>query len=429
MSKNVVVIDGVRTPFLKYMTDFAPYMSYQLGQQAIKGLLEKTGIDKNEIGRVVMGTVAPVINTPNLAREAAITAGIHPSTPCHTVSMACISANQAISSAADAIKAGHADVIIAGGTECPSDTPIGYNKKMRRTFIRLSLAKTMGQRLGYLGTMLNPMNWMPAKPAIAEFLTKKTMGADCEEMVQRYKIGRKEQDEFAVRSHVLAAKAHDEGLFKDEIVPVEVPPKFKVVSKDNGVRGNSTVEKAAKLRPAFDKRNGSLTAANSSFLTDGAAAVLLMSEDKAAELGYKPKARIHTYCFSAQRLEDELLLGPTYAISQALAKSGFGIDDIGVWEIHEAFAGQVLTNLKCLADDEFCKKNLGRDKAVGQIPMDKINTLGGSLSIGHPFGATGARLVTTCANRMNRENAKYGIVAACAAGAHGHAMILENINQ
>jgi acetyl-CoA acetyltransferase family protein len=429
MSKNVVVVDGVRTPFLKYMTDFAPYMSYQLGQQAIKGLLEKTGIDKKEIGRVVMGTVAPIINTPNLAREAAVTAGIDSSTPCHTVSMACISANQAISTAADAIKAGHADVIIAGGTECPSDTPIGYSKKMRRTLIRLSLAKTMGQRLGYLGTMLNPVNWMPAKPAIAEFLTKKTMGADCEEMVQRYKVGRKEQDEFAVRSHVLAAKAHEGGLYKDEIVSVEVPPKFKVVSKDNGVRGNSTVEKAAKLRPAFDKKNGSLTAANSSFLTDGAAVVLLMSEDKAAELGYKPKARIHTHCFSAQRLEDELLLGPTYAISQALSKSGLSIDDIGVWEIHEAFAGQVLTNLKCLADDEFCKQNLGRDKAVGQIPMDKINTLGGSLSIGHPFGATGARLVTTCANRMNRENAKYGVIAACAAGAHGHAMILENINQ
>ena len=194
------------------MNDFATYMSYQLGQQAIKGLLKKTGIGKKEIGRVVMGTVAPIINTPNLAREAAVTAGIDSSTPCHTVSMACISANQAISTAADAIKAGHADVIIAGGTECPSDTPIGYSKKMRRTLIRLSLAKTLGQRLGYLGTMLNPVNWMPAKPAIAEFLTKKTMGQDCEEMVQRYKIGRKEQDEFAVRSHVLAAKAHEDGI-------------------------------------------------------------------------------------------------------------------------------------------------------------------------------------------------------------------------
>tara|TARA_B100000683_G_scaffold273485_1_gene319233 strand:+ start:427 stop:1716 length:1290 start_codon:yes stop_codon:yes gene_type:complete len=428
MSKNVVVVDGVRTPFLKYMTDFSGYMSYQLGQQAIKGLLEKTKIDKKEIGHVVMGTVAPIINTPNLAREAAITAGVDSSTPCHTVSMACISANQAISTGADIIKAGHAEVVIAGGTECPSDTPIGYGKKMRRSLIKVSLAKTMGQRLGFLPIFLNPSNWMPAKPAIAEFLTDKTMGQDCEEMVQRYKVGRKEQDEFAVRSHVLAAKAHEAGLLKDEIVPVEVPPKFKVVSKDNGVRGNSTIEKAAKLKPAFDKKNGSLTAANSSFLTDGAAAVLLMSEEKATELGYKPKARIHTYCFSGQRLEDELLLGPTYAISKALAKSGLSIDEIGVWEIHEAFAGQVLTNLKCLADNDFCKKNLGRDKAVGEIPMEKINTLGGSLSIGHPFGATGARLVTTCANRMQREKSKYGVVAACAAGAHGHAMILENLN-
>ena len=212
------------------------------------------------------------------------------------------------------------------------------------------------------------------------------------------------------------------------MVEVSLPPKFKVINRDNGIRGDSTLEKVAKLRPAFDRKFGTLTAANSSFLTDGASAVLLMSEEKAKELGLSPKAEVIDFEFTGQRLEDELLLGPTYASSALLKRNNLTFDDFDVIEFHEAFAGQILSNLKALASDEFAKENLGRDKAVGEVPMDKFNLWGGSLSIGHPFGATGGRLVTTTCNRLQKENGSYGLLAACAAGAHGHAMILKRIS-
>jgi len=198
-----------------------------------------------------------------------------------------------------------------------------------------------------------------------------------------------------------------------------------MIKRDNGIRSGTPIEKLAKLKPAFDRKHGTLTAANSSFLTDGSAVCLLMTESKAKELGLTPKAEIVDYCFTGQRLEDELLLGPAYAMSKVLDKAGLNLDDIDVFEIHEAFAGQVLTNIKCLANEQFCKTELNKEKPVGQIDMNKVNNWGGSLSIGHPFGATGARLLTTSANRLIEENGKYAMLSACAAGAHGHAMIIK----
>lgn len=424
MSKRIVVIDGARTPFLRSGTDYMDLLSYQLGQFAIKGLLQKTGIDPKEVGYVVMGTVISNVKTGNVARESAITAGIPYTAPCHTVTMACISANQAIVSAMHILQNGDADVVIAGGTDSVSDAPIMFNKVMRKKLFKAQKLKGLGDTLKFAST-IRPGDFVPDAPAVAEFLTNRTMGLDCDILAGRYGVTRAEQDEFAVRSHQLAAKADAEGLLANEITPVEAAPSFKAIKKDNGFRGDTTLEKIAKLKPAFVKDGGTITAANASFLTDGAACVLLMTEDKAKQLGLTPKAYLHSYSFSGCDLNEELLLGPTYAISKLLQKTNMNLSDIDVFEFHEAFAGQILANLKCLASDDFAKQKLGRDKAVGVVPMDKFNLWGGSLSLGHPFGATGARLVTTAANRLAKENGKYALLAACAAGAHGHAMILE----
>ncbi len=422
-ARKVVLIDGNRTPFLKSGGAYMDMMSYQLGKHAIQGLLARTGLDPKEVDQVVMGTVISNLKTSNVARESAIAAGIPESAPCHTVAQACISANRAISTACLEIYAGQADVIIAGGVDNTSDTPITFKKKMQKKLFKAQKLKGFGDMLKFAST-LRPSDFAPERPKVAEYSTNRVMGEDCDIMAARFGVKRAEQDEFAVRSHQLAAKAWEDGHLEKEVTPVAVPPKFKAVEMDNGVRGDSTLEKVAKLRPAFDKKFGTLTAANSSFLSDGAGVVLLMTEEKAKELGLTPKAEIVDFVFTGQSLEHELLLGPTYAVSELFKRNNISFDDLDVVEFHEAFAGQILANLKALSDDQFAKDNLGRDKAVGDVPMDKFNKWGGSLSLGHPFGATGARLLTTTANRLIHENGKLGVLAACAAGAHGHAMLI-----
>ena len=424
MKEKIVLADGCRTPFLRSETDFLNTMTYELGQLAIKGLLNKTGLSPKMIDSVIMGCVISTLKTSNLAREAALTAGISYSTPCHTVSQACISANRAIASAIGEIATGQSSVVIAGGADSASETPIGYKKQMRTKLMKGTKIRSTSQMIKYaLGFRLK--DFLPEVPDISEYTTSRTMGEDCDIMVAKHQITRKEQDLFAIRSHDNAEKAWQDGHHSKEVVAVQVDPKFKMIPKDNGIRSGSKPEKLAKLRPAFDKKHGTLTAANSSFLSDGGAVCLLTTEAKAKELGLKPKAEIIDYCFTGQRLEDELLLGPAFAMSKLLKKTKMNLNDIDVFEIHEAFAGQVLTNLKCLNDEKFCKDRLNTEKAVGKIEMNKINNWGGSLSIGHPFGATGARLLTTAANRLIEENGKFAMLSACAAGAHGHAMIIK----
>jgi acetyl-CoA acyltransferase len=422
--KRVVVIDGARTPFLRSATNYMDLMTYQLGAAAIRGVLTKTGIDPNKIDTVIMGTVISNVKTSNVARESALSAGIPNTVPCHTVTQACISANQAISSGVEKIQTGQADIVIAGGTDSISDAPIMFRKQMRKKLMNAQKLKGIGDTIKFVFS-LEIADFKPEAPAVAEFLTGRTMGQDCDILAARYGATRKEQDELAVRSHKMAAAAIEKGYLQKEITPVELPPNFKPVKLDNGVRGETTYEKMASLKPAFTKPHGTLTAANSTFLTDGAAAVLLMSEEKAKELGLTPKAYIHSYTFAATDPGEELLLGPTYAISQLFDKTGLTMDQMDVIELHEAFAGQVVANIKCMASAEFAKTKLGKDKPVGVVNMDKLNLWGGSLAIGHPFGATGARLVTTAANRLHAENGRYALLSACAAGAHGHAMILE----
>ena len=424
--KKVVVVDGCRTPFLRSGTDYMDLMSYQLGAFAIRGLLNKSGIDPEVVDQVIMGNTISNIQTTNVAREAALTAGISNSTPCQTVTLACISANRAIANGCLEIMTGQAEVVVAGGIDHVSDTPIQFPRKMRKKLFRAQKLRGMGDSLKFL-TTLRPSDFVPERPRVAEYSTNRTMGQDCDIMAARFEVSRESQDEYAVRSHHLAHQAFEDGHLVKEVVPVSFAPKFKSVARDNGIRGNTSMEKVRKLRPAFDKKFGTLTAANSSFLTDGAAASLLMSSDKAAELGVTAKAEVVDFVFTGQDLDAELLLGPAFAVSKLLGKLNMNLADIDVFEFHEAFAGQILANLEALADDEFAQKHLGLDKALGRIDMDKFNLWGGSLSIGHPFGATGSRLLTTAANRLHAENGTYALIAACAAGAHGHAMLIKRI--
>ncbi len=425
-SRTVVVVDGCRTPFARSETELRDLGAYELGRTAIAGLLRRVAIDPAEIGLVAMGTVIQDPNTSNVARECALGANVPASVPAFTVTAACISANVAFREAAHAIRARDVDVAIAGGTETLSDVPIRWSRPLRR---RLMASRKVKGPSGWLKLLrgLRPRDLAPDVPAIADFSTGLTMGQNCERLAKRFGITREAQDAFAMRSHRLAAEAAASGLLTEPVVPAPVPPRFERATADNGIRGDTSMEKLAALRPAFDRRFGTITAGNSSFLTDGASAVLLMSEERAGVLGIRPLARVVDDVLVAMDPLEELLLGPGLAIPKLLDRIGLGLDDIDVFELHEAFAAQVLAVQIVLADDAFARERLGRDRAVGRIPEAKLNRWGGSLSVGHPFGATGGRLVTTCCRRLEHENGRYGMVAACASGALGYALVLERI--
>ncbi len=419
-----VLVDGCRIPFLKSGTDYNDLMAYDLGRMAIQGLLARNNVDPKTIDRVIMGSVIQEVRTSNVARESALGAGIPNTVPAFTVAMACISSNQAITSGMDLIQSGQAKIIVAGGTETMSDIPVRFKKKFRQNILAARKYKSPLEFVKFFKG-LGIKDFLPELPAIAEFSTGETMGKSADRMAARFGISRNDQDEFAMRSHHLAAKATVEGLLDEELIPAKIPPKFSVAEHDNGFRADTSMERLAKLRPAFIKPHGTITAGNASFLTDGASASLIMEEQTALALGLTPKAYLRAYNYVSRDPGEELLLGPAYATPNVLDAMNLSLEDIDVFELHEAFAGQVLAVLAALDSDDFAKNSLGKDSKIGAIPMDKLNTLGGSLSIGHPFGATGVRLVTTAANRLNREGGKYALVTACAAGGQGHAIILE----
>ncbi|HKK44023.1 MAG TPA: acetyl-CoA C-acyltransferase [Balneolaceae bacterium] len=424
---EAVFVDGVRIPFQRSGTGYKKLMAYDLGRLAVEGLIGRSSISGNDIDRVILGTVIQDVNTSNVARESALGAGIPNSVPAHTVTQACISSNQATSSAVDLIRSGQANIVLAGGTETMSDIPIRFRKKFRQKLLDARKYKSIGDFLSFFKG-LRPSDLLPEIPQISEFSTGETMGESCDRMAAHFGISREEQDEYALRSHQLAAKATNEGLLDGQLVPATVPPNFEVIKTDNGFREDTSMEKLAKLNPAFIKPHGTITAGNSSFLTDGASASLIMEKETALQLGLKPQAILREYTYVAQDPQEELLLGPAYATPKVLDKMGLELSDIDVFEFHEAFAGQILTVLKALNSKKFAKDYLGRDHKVGEIPMDKFNCWGGSLSLGHPFGATGTRLVTTAADRLHHEDGNLALVAACAAGGQGHAMILERFN-
>ncbi len=425
-SRKVVLVDGVRTPFCRISTEYADLRSYDLARMALLELKQRNGLDRNRPDQVILGTVISNVATSNVARDAMLGAGFDPSTPAHTVTQACISSNRAITTACDQIATGHAEMAVAGGVEVMSDTPIGFTKAFRKRLMALAKARGAAEMLAvFKGFRLGELK--PQQPAVAEFSTGLTMGEDADRLAAEFGISRQEQDAFALRSHTLAARAWEEGVFDDQVASVTPPPHFRVVSRDNTFRADTTTEKLAGLKPVFVRPHGTVTAGNASPLTDGASAVLLMSAGQAQRKGYKPLARIVDYVYTGQRPDGELLLGPAYAIPRLLQRQGMALGDIQVFELHEAFAGQVLANLAALESRRFANERLGMDQAAGSIPLEKLNTWGGSLSLGHPFGATGARLLTMAAHRLHREDGQFALIAACAAGGLGSAILIERV--
>ncbi|MDQ3282828.1 MAG: acetyl-CoA C-acyltransferase FadI [Acidobacteriota bacterium] len=422
---RVAIVRGLRTPFAKSGTHYAHLSALDLGKLVVAELVQRSGIDPSEVQEVVFGNVIPSVKAPNIAREIVLGTGLPRKIPGFTVSKACASSNQAITAASDMIARGYADTVIAGGSESLSDVPILFSKKFADALVSASKQKSLGGKLGAF-SKIRPKDLAPDAPAIAESTTGLTMGESAEKMAKANGITREAQDKFALQSHHRAAEATTNGRFKDEVMPVVVPPSFdNVVDADNLIRGDSTLDAMAKLRPVFDRKYGTITAGNASPLTDGAAAVLLMSEEKAKALGITPIGFLRSYAYAATDPFDQLLQGPVFALPIALERAKLKLEEIGVIEMHEAFAAQVLSNIQWIGSKKIAQERLGRSEPVGDIDPEKINLTGGSIALGHPFGATGARIVTTVCNELQRTGQQYGLVTVCAAGGIGVAMVLE----
>lgn len=427
VGRRVAIVEGVRTPFAKSGTAYKDMTSIDLGTVAVRELLARADINASEIEELVYGTVIHSVLAPNIAREVGLAAGVPATAPAFTVARACASSNQAITSAAETIALGYADVIVAGGAESLTDIPIMHSKKLREILVTASKAKTPAAKVTALMS-IRPKHLIPVTPAIAEPSTGETMGQSAERMAKENGITREEQDRWALRSHQLAAAATKDGRLLQDIVPTYIPPKFEEhIDRDNGIREDTTREKLASLPPVFDRKYGSVTAGNASPLTDGASAVLLMSEEKAKALGYEPLGYIRSWAYSALAPSAQLLQGPAYAAPVALDRAGITMKDVDLMEMHEAFAAQVLSNLQALDSDSFAQKELNRSGKVGIPHESRINVMGGSISIGHPFGATGGRLTTTLLREMKRRGDNLGLITVCAAGAMGFAMVVERV--
>jgi len=423
--RRTAVIGGVRTPFLKSGTLFEKMTAADLGAVAVKELVARTDLDPQTIDELIYGAVIPSVSRPNIAREVLFDAHLPDRIPASSVVMACATSNRAITDAAERIALNLADVVIAGGAECLSDVPILFSRDFARRLVRLSKAKTAAQKAKVFAGF-RPGELAPVAPAIAEYTTGLSMGESAEKMAKENHISRAAQDELALGSHLKAAAGWDRGILAPEVVPVPVAPKFEeMATVDNIIRRDTTLAALAKLPPVFDRKFGTVTAGNSSPLTDGASAVLLMSEDRARAEGRKALAFIRSWAYSALDPGDQLLQGPAYAAPRALDRAGLKLSDMGRVEMHEAFAAQVLSNLQAFASKEFAREKLGRDQPVGEVDPEILNLYGGSIAIGHPFAATGARLVTTLSHELARSGEQFGLLTVCAAGGLGHAMVLE----
>jgi acetyl-CoA acyltransferase len=423
--RRVAIVYGLRTPFIKSGTLFKNLSSLDLGKIAAVELINRTEIDPEEIDEVIFGTVIPTVKTSNLAREIALGSGIPTSTPAYTVTRACASANQAITNAAESILSGSCDTVVAGGVESISDFPALFSKRFRASLYDSYKGKNLIQKIKpFLALRFRDL--APDVPAIAELSTGLTMGESAEKMAKENHITREEQDALAYRSHKLAFEATEHGRLGEEIIPTFIPPDFStIVASDNAIRQETSIESLSKLAPVFDKKYGTITAGNSSPLTDGASVLLLMTEEKAKALGYEPLGYIRSYAYAALSPEDQLLMGPAYSTPLALDRAGLTLKDIDLMELHEAFAAQVLSNIQALSSRRFAEEKLGRSGPVGEVDMEKFNVMGGSIAIGHPFGATGGRVTITILNELKRRSGNFGLVSVCAAGAMGVSMVLE----
>jgi len=422
--ERIAVVAGLRTPFAKQATAFHGVPAVDLGKMVVNELLKKHDVDPAIIDQLVFGQVVQMPEAPNIAREIVLGTGMNVSTDAYSVSRACATSFQSTANVVESIMTGMIDVGVAGGADSTSVAPVGVTKKLAKTLLDLTKTKTLGQKLALI-RQLGLKDLMPVPPAVAEYSTGLSMGQTAEQMAKTYGITREEQDAMAHRSHTLATQCWKDGKLDGEVMTAHSEPYKGFIDKDNCIRENSDLAGYAKLRPVFDRKNGSVTAATSSPLTDGASAILLMREGRAKELGYKPLGYIKSYGFSAIDVWEDMLMGPSYSTPIALARAGMELKDLDVIEMHEAFAAQALANVKMFGSKAFAQKHLGRDQAIGEIDMDKFNVMGGSLAYGHPFAATGTRLIVQTLNELNRRGGGTGLTTACAAGGLGAAMIVE----
>lgn len=422
--ERVAIVAGLRTPFARQSTEFAQVPALDLGKMVVSEMMARCDLDPALIEQVVFGQVIQMPAAPNIAREIVLGTGMNIHTDAYSVTRACATSFQSAVNVAESIMAGTIDIGIAGGADSSSVLPIGVSKKLASGLLALSKTKTLSQKLQVLKS-LSLKDLMPVPPAVAEYSTGLSMGQTAEQMAKSHAISRSDQDALAHRSHSLAAKAWQDGKVRDEVMTAFPEPYKKWIDTDNNIRHDSTLEGYAKLRPAFDRDYGSVTAANSTPLTDGAAAIILMREGRAKELGIEIMGYLRSYAFSAIGVEQDMLMGPSYATPLALDRAGITLTDLTLIDMHEAFAAQTLANLKMFASDSFARQQLGRSHAIGEVDMDKFNVLGGSIAYGHPFAATGARMITQTLRELKRRGGGLALNTACAAGGLGAAMILE----
>ena len=422
---RVAILAGARTPFARAGTELRELDVIDLAGIAGAEAVARSGVDPADVELAIFGCVMPALHGPNLGREAVFRASLPASVTGTAVNLACASSNRAITSGAEAILQGEAEVVLAGGAESLSNVPVQFARSAVDKFQKLQKARSLGARLATIASF-RPRDFAPVPPAIAEHFTGLTMGESCEKMAKENGITRRAQDEIALLSHRRAAAAEAEGRFAGQIVPVIPPPRYeRSVARDNGVRADSTLEALAALRPVFDRRHGTLTAGNSSPITDGGSAVVLASEKRARALGRAPLGFVRSWAYFAIPPGGQLLQGPAYAAPLALERAGLTLADIDLVETHEAFAAQVLSNLKAFASPKFAREELNRTAPMGEVDLDRWNVNGGSIALGHPFGATGARVTMQLLHELARRNGKFGLLTVCAAGGHGFAMVVE----
>jgi acetyl-CoA C-acetyltransferase/acetyl-CoA acyltransferase len=422
---KIAIVNGVRTPFVKAWDAFDNIPAQRLGALCVTELLQRTELDGRRVDEVILGCVGQPVEASNVARVVSLLAGLPQGTRAYTVSRNCASGFESVTSAAEKIRCGIDEIVIAGGTESMSNMPLLFSKEASTLFLKLSKAKTLLARLKVLARM-RPRHFAPT-PAIMLGLTDPVcglnMGQTAEVLAKDFGISREEQDRFALESHLRAAASAEK--FREETMDVIVSPDYEVcVRDDNGVRKGQTYEALQKLKPIFEKKTGTVTAGNASQVTDGACALLLMTEEKAKEMGFEVLGYLRDYVDVG--LEPVRMgLGPAFAIEQLLKKNSMGLKDIDLFEINEAFAVQVLACLRALASEAFAKKHFSSGTPVGEIPRNILNVNGGAIALGHPVGTSGARLVLTCLKEMKRRSLRRGLVSACIGGGQGAALILE----
>ncbi|HLT28715.1 MAG TPA: acetyl-CoA C-acyltransferase FadI [Myxococcaceae bacterium] len=422
--RRVAIVKGLRTPFLKQGTGFGKLSALDLARIVVTEIIQRADLDPELIDACVYGQVVPGLLQPGIAREVVLAAGLPRKIEALTVSRACATSIQSMTTAADHIALGMADVVLTGGTDSMSDPPIFASRALSHALLAASRGKTPVQKLKAF-QRLKARDLAPVPPAIAEYATGMTMGQSAEKMAKENGISREEQDAIALASHQNAAKGWESGFFDSHVMHVPVPPKYSDVAvRDNIVRKDASMEALSKLKPVFDRRFGTVTAGNASPLTDGASALILMSEERAKELGYTPLGYLRSYAYASTDPAGQLLQGPAYATPVALSRAGMTLADIDLVEMHEAFASQIASNLQAFASKEFAEKN-GFGKPVGEVDRDRLNVTGGSISLGHPFGATGARIITQALHNLESRNKNTVLCTVCAAGGQGAAVVLE----